>query len=59
MDFYNLVFNGADFGKKIRDDHPNINKENYIQYIDDFYKLNKKMYTATLCTTSLLFHHYL
>ena len=56
MDFYNLVFNGADFGKKIRDDHPNINKENYIQYIDDFYKLNKKELEATLKDTELCFN---
>ena len=37
MAFCDAVVGGADFGKKIRDDHPDITKENYIKYIDDFY----------------------
>jgi hypothetical protein len=39
--FCDAVVGGADFGKKIRDDHPNITKENYIKYIDNFYATNK------------------
>lgn len=35
--FCGAVIGGADFGKKIRDDHPGITKENYNKYIDDFY----------------------
>ena len=36
--FCDAVVGGADFGKKICEDHPNITKENYIEYIDDFYE---------------------
>ena len=38
--FFDAVVGGADFGKKIRDDHPNITKENHIEYIDNFYTTN-------------------
>lgn len=45
--FCDAVAGGADFGKKIRDDHPNITKENYIEYIDNFYTSNKdKLYSV-------------
>lgn len=37
VDFYNHFRAGADFGAKIKQDHPNINLENYKKYIDDFY----------------------
>lgn len=37
MSFCDAVIGGADFGKKIRNDHPDITKENYSEYIDDFY----------------------
>ena len=37
VNFHNLSVAGANFGKKIRDDHPNINIENHKKYIDDFY----------------------
>jgi len=40
LDFCDTVIGGADFGKKIKVDHPNITEENYIKYIDDFYVLN-------------------
>ncbi len=39
--FCDAVIGGADFGKKIRDDHPNIKKENHVEYIDDFYIAKK------------------
>lgn len=35
--FCDAVVGGADFGKKILDDHPSITKENYSEYINDFY----------------------
>ena len=37
MAFSDAIVGGADFGKKICDNHPNITKEIYIKYIDDFY----------------------
>ena len=37
LDFNNAVIGGADFGKKILDIHPKITKENYIEYIDNYY----------------------
>jgi len=40
-DFCNLSIAGADFGQEIRNDHPNINIENYRKYIDDFYITNQ------------------
>jgi len=42
LTFWNAVFGGADFGKKIRDSHPIITKENYSEYIDTFYKQNEQ-----------------
>lgn len=36
-DFNNLSVAGADFGGKIKKDHPGISLENYRKYIDDFY----------------------
>jgi hypothetical protein len=41
VDFCNLSVAGADFGQEIRDDHPNINIENYRKYIDEFYITNQ------------------
>lgn len=35
--FCDAVVGGADFGKKICDDHHGITKENHNKYIDDFY----------------------
>lgn len=35
--FHDAVVGGADFGKKIRDEHPTITPENYSEYIDNFY----------------------
>ena len=33
--FRESVFGGVDFGKKIRDEHSIITKENYNEYIDN------------------------
>jgi hypothetical protein len=46
--FYDAVIGGADFGKKISDDHPDINRENYIEYIDNFYTENKDKLNSVL-----------
>jgi hypothetical protein len=40
-DFHNLSVAGADFCQEIRDNHPNINIENFRKYIDDFYVANQ------------------
>lgn len=53
--FYDAVVGGADFGKKIRDDHPDITKENYIEYIDNFYTANKGTLNSTLKDTLACF----
>lgn len=55
MAFFDAVVGGADFGKKIRDDHPNIAKENYIEYIDDFYVKNSDELKNILKDTELCF----
>lgn len=53
--FCDAVVGGADFGKKIRDDHPNITKENYIEYIDNFYITNSDELKNILKDTELCF----
>lgn len=53
--FHDAVVGGADFGKKIRDDHPNITKENYIEYIDNFYTANKDKLNSVLEDTLACF----
>lgn len=55
LDFYDAIVGGVDFGKKIRDDHPNITKENYIEYIDNFYVSNKDELRSILKDTELCF----
>lgn len=55
MDFRDAIIGGADFGKKIHDDHPTINKENYIEYIDNFYTSNKNGLENTLKDTEICF----
>ena len=42
LKFFELKVGGVDFGKKIIEDHPTINKINYQKYIDDYYDKNKK-----------------
>jgi len=39
-DFHEFSIAGVDFGEKIKQDHPNITKDNYLTYIDNFYKEN-------------------
>lgn len=41
IDFHNHSRAGADFGAKIKKDHPDINLGNYEKYIDDFYIANQ------------------
>lgn len=41
LSFHDAVVGGANFGKKIRDDHPLITQKNYTEYIDNFYTSNK------------------
>lgn len=42
LDFCDLKFAGANFGERIKKDHPNLNKNNYSEYIDSYYKENKE-----------------
>ena len=42
LDFCDTVVAGVDFGANIRRNHPNITKENYVKYIDDFYTSHKE-----------------
>lgn len=53
--FCEAVVGGADFGKKIRDNHPDITKENYIEYVDDFYMTNSDELGSVLKDTELCF----
>ncbi|MFH1170730.1 MAG: hypothetical protein V1704_04195 [Candidatus Vogelbacteria bacterium] len=55
MAFCDTVVSEADFGKKISDDHPNITKENYVRYIDNFYTANKNDLANILKDTELCF----
>ncbi|MBU4512597.1 hypothetical protein KKD19_05165, partial [Patescibacteria group bacterium] len=43
LDFHNFSVAGANFGKKIKHDHPGINLKNYISYIDSFYDTYHKL----------------
>ncbi len=45
LDFCDFNVAGVNFGEKITKDHPEINKENYIKYIDDFYTKNRLLLT--------------
>lgn len=47
---------GVDFGKKISDRHPEINKGNYSKYIDDFYSNNKNELANILDETTKCFY---
>lgn len=53
--FRDAVVDGADFGKKIRDEHPDITKENYSGYIDDFYKMHSSELEDVRKDTELCF----
>ena len=51
LDFREGFAGGVDFGKKITRDHPNINKDNYSKYIDNFYSTHKSELEKTLAET--------
>jgi hypothetical protein len=53
--FCDTVVGGADFGKKTRDGHPDITKENYSEYIDDFYAKNSGELESVCEDTKLCF----
>jgi len=53
--FCDSIVGGVDFGKKIRNDHPVITKENYIIYIDNFYLAHDNELRETLKTTEACF----
>jgi hypothetical protein len=56
VSFHDAVVGGADFGKKIRDDHPDITEKNYIGYIDSFYMKNKSTLNDVLKDTNSCFN---
>ena len=56
LDFCDANVGGVDFGKKIKGDHPLINKENYSEYIDDFYISNADKLESTLRDTESCFN---
>ena len=51
LDFREGSTGGVDFGKKISRDHPNIHKDNYNKYIDNFYLVHTKELADTLNET--------
>lgn len=55
MAFRESVFGGVDFGKKISDDHPDINKENCGIYIDNFYMAHERELTEARESTKACF----
>ena len=55
MSFCDAIVGGANFGKKIRDDHPDITKENHIEYIDNFYTTSSDKLENVLKDTRLCF----
>lgn len=54
--FHDAVVGGADFGKKIKKNHPNIALDNYNKYIDDFYNENDSELERVLKDTELCFN---
>jgi len=42
-DFKAFEMSGANFAEAIKKDHSNIHEDNYLQYIDDFYKTNSDL----------------
>jgi len=42
LDFFDYKIGGIDFGGLILKDHPDLNKNNYKEYIDTFYVKNEK-----------------
>lgn len=54
--FCEAVVGGVNFGNKIHGDHPNITKENYSRYIDDFYAKHNDELKNTLKDTQKCFN---
>lgn len=54
LNFVDLKAGGVDFGAKITKNHSNINKNNYQEYIDNYYIENKDGLTKTLLETNNL-----
>ncbi len=44
LDFADLSVAGADFGARIRRDHPGISPENHVSYINGFYDANRLIF---------------
>lgn len=55
LDFCDVTIGGADFGAKIKHDHPKITPENYVEYIDNFYIENKGEFKKVLDDTKQCF----
>lgn len=55
LNFFKLKVGGVDFGKKIRDDHSDITKENHNEYIDNFYAKHSSELENTLKDTEECF----
>ncbi len=53
--FYDGVVGGTDFGKIIKDTHPTITKENYSEYIDNYYAENAEELQSILIETQQCF----
>lgn len=53
--FHDAKVGGADFGKKIKSDHPEITLDNYSKYIDDFYTNHREELESVRKDTELCF----
>ena len=56
LNFFELKISGVDFGKKIRDDHSDVTKENYNEYVDDFYAKHSDELESALKDTKECFN---
>ncbi|HBB56546.1 TPA: hypothetical protein DEW47_00635 [Patescibacteria group bacterium] len=48
LNFFELKAGGVDFGEKIIKSHPTVSKDNYQEYINDYYDKNKEELTKSL-----------
>ena len=55
LNFFKLKVEGVDFGKKIHDDHFGVTKENYNEYIDNFYAKHSSELENTIKDTEECF----
>jgi len=55
ISFRDAVVGGADFGEKIRKDHPQITEKNYGEYIDDYYQERRDKLEAVRTETENCF----